>query len=87
MASELRPGGPLESSGDVHVFIIKNAMTADDALTEAGLTNLGLPINPDVLKVQEQTIEIIKEWVAQFEPGDGGDDGGDDEEEDGGSEE
>ncbi|KAL2180573.1 serine carboxypeptidase S28-domain-containing protein [Thermothelomyces heterothallicus CBS 202.75] len=77
MASELRPGGPLESSGDVYVFVIKNAEHADDALTEAGLANLNLPVNPEVVKAQQQSVGIVKEWVGQFRPG--GDEEGSDE--------
>ncbi|KAL2143162.1 hypothetical protein VTI28DRAFT_309 [Corynascus sepedonium] len=62
MTSEVRPGGPLESSEDVAVFVIKNAEHADDSFTERGMANLNLKINPEVVKVQEQSIEIMKKW-------------------------
>lgn len=65
MASENRPGGPLQSSGNVYSFVIKNASHADDAFTARGMQSMGLPVNPEVVKVQEQAIEIVKKWVAQ----------------------
>lgn len=66
MASEERPGGPLESSGDVYAFLMKNAVHADDAFTPRALANLGLKVNPEVVKVQEQSVEIMKKWVSQY---------------------
>ncbi|SPQ18412.1 1ecd5953-aef9-4d56-9d1e-01720dce280a [Thermothielavioides terrestris] len=65
MSSELRPGGPLQSSDKVAVFLIKNAEHADDAYTARGLANLNLSANPEVTKVQQQSIDIIKKWVSQ----------------------
>jgi hypothetical protein len=65
MSSELRPGGPLQSSDKVAVFLIKNAEHADDAYTARGLANLNLSANPEVTKVQQLSIDIIKKWVSQ----------------------
>jgi hypothetical protein len=72
MSSEVRPGGPLQSSENSAVFLIKNAEHADDSFTARGLTNLGIKINPDVAKVQEQSVEIMKKWVAQYRGGTNG---------------
>ncbi|KAK4129134.1 hypothetical protein N657DRAFT_660587 [Parathielavia appendiculata] len=66
MSSEIRPGGPLQSSDNVAVFLIKNAEHADDALTARGLANLKMKVNPEVVKVQEQSIELMKRWVSQY---------------------
>jgi hypothetical protein len=65
MSSEVRPGGPLQSSDNVATFLIKNAEHADDAFTARGLANLGMKVNPEVVKVQEQSIELMKKWVSQ----------------------
>ncbi|KAK3300607.1 peptidase S28 [Chaetomium fimeti] len=66
MSSEVRPGGPLQSSDNVAAFIIKNAQHGDDAFTPRALANLGMKVNPEVVKVQEQSIELIKLWVSQY---------------------
>lgn len=66
MSSELRPGGPLQSTEDAPVFLIKNAQHADDAFTEAGMKGAGHTINPEVVKVQEKAVEIMKRWVGKF---------------------
>jgi hypothetical protein len=66
MSSEVRPGGPLQSTDDVAVFLIRNAEHADDALTARGLSNLRIRVNPDVIRVQEQSVEIMKNWVGQY---------------------
>ncbi len=66
MSSEARPGGPLPSSENVAVFLIKNAEHASDAFTARGQAGLKLKVNPNVVKVQEQSIEIMKKWVGQF---------------------
>jgi len=66
MSSETRPGGPLASSDNVAVFVIKNAEHADDSFTARGMAGLNLKVNPDVVKVQEQSIEIMKKWVSQY---------------------
>lgn len=64
MSSEGRPGGPLQSSDNVAVFLMQNAEHADDAITPRGLANLNLKVNPEVVKTQNQSIEIIKRWIA-----------------------
>ncbi|KAK4144440.1 peptidase S28 [Dichotomopilus funicola] len=69
--SESRPGGPLVSSDNAVTFVIKNAQHADDAFTEQALVNLNIKINPDVTKVQQQSLEIMKKWVGEFVPSDG----------------
>lgn len=66
MSSEARPGGPLQSSDNVAVFLIKNAEHANDAFTTRGLANLKIKANPEVVKVQEQSVEIVKKWVSQY---------------------
>ncbi|KAK3951670.1 serine carboxypeptidase S28-domain-containing protein [Pseudoneurospora amorphoporcata] len=66
MSSELRPGGPLKLTEDAPVFLIKNAQHADDAFTEAGMKGAGHTMNPEVVKVQEKAVEIMKGWVAEF---------------------
>ncbi|CCC07641.1 unnamed protein product [Sordaria macrospora k-hell] len=66
MSSELRPGGPLQSTEDAPVFLIKNSQHADDAFTEAGMKGAGHRINPEVVKVQEKAVEIMKKWVGEF---------------------
>jgi hypothetical protein len=66
MSSEVRPGGPLQSSENVAAFVIKDAEHADDAFTARGLANLNMKVNPEVVKVQEQSIEIMKKWVSQY---------------------
>ncbi len=66
MSSEARPGGPLQSSDNVAAFLIKDAQHADDAFTARGLANLKLKVNPEVVKVQEQSIQIMKKWVSQY---------------------
>jgi hypothetical protein len=66
MSSEVRTGGPLESSDNVAVFIIKNAQHSDDSFTPRALANLGMKVNPDVVRVQEQSVELIKKWVSQY---------------------
>ncbi|KAK3309856.1 peptidase S28 [Chaetomium strumarium] len=65
MSSEVRPGGPLPSSDDVAVFLIKNAEHADDAFTARGLANLNMKVNPEVAKVQDQALQIMKKWVSE----------------------
>ncbi len=66
MSSEARPGGPLQSSDNVAAFLIKDAQHADDAFTARALANLKLKVNPEVVKVQEQSIQIMKKWVSQY---------------------
>jgi len=66
MSSEARPGGPLKSSDNVYDFVMKNAIHADDAFTPRALANLGLKVNLEVVKVQEQSVEIMKKWVSQY---------------------
>ena len=66
MASEVRPGGPLASTDDVAVFLIKNAEHASDALTARGMANLKIKANPEVVKVQEQSVEVMKKWISQY---------------------
>lgn len=66
MSSEARPGGPLQSSDNVAVFLIKNAEHANDAFTARALNNLKIKVNPEVVKVQEQSVEIMKKWVGQY---------------------
>ena len=70
MSSEVRPGGPLQSTEAVPVFLIKNAQHADDAFTPQGMRNLGFAggINPEVVAVQEKAVEIMKGWVKEFKP-------------------
>jgi hypothetical protein len=63
MASEVRPGGPLRSSDDVAVFVIKGAQFAADRLSARGMSNLGLPANQEVVKVQEAAVQILKGWL------------------------
>lgn len=71
MASEIRPGGPLQSSENSVVFVIKNAQHADDTFTESAMANLGLRPNPEVVKVQEESLEIMKKWVSEFQAPEG----------------
>jgi hypothetical protein len=66
MSSELRPGGPLQSSDNVYSFVMKNAEHGDDAFTPRALANLNMKVNPEVVKVQEQAVEIMKKWVGQY---------------------
>ncbi|KAK3329999.1 serine carboxypeptidase S28-domain-containing protein [Apodospora peruviana] len=66
MSSELRPGGPLQSTDDVPVFLIKNAQHGDDAFTELGIKNAGYKINPEVTAVQVKAVEIMKKWISGF---------------------
>ncbi|KAL2264240.1 hypothetical protein VTK26DRAFT_9016 [Humicola hyalothermophila] len=67
MLSELRPGGPLESTEDTAVFLIKNAQHADDSYTARGYANLGYRINPHVQEVQTRSLEIMQKWVAEYQ--------------------
>jgi hypothetical protein len=66
MSSEARPGGPLQSSDNVAVFLIKGAEHASDSYTARGMANLNIKVNPEVVKVQEQSINIVKKWVGQY---------------------
>ncbi len=66
MSSEARPGGQLQSSDNVAAFLIKNAQHADDSFTARGLANLKIKVNPEVVKVQEQSIQIMKKWISQY---------------------
>jgi hypothetical protein len=66
ISSELRPGGPLQSSDNVYSFVMKNAEHGDDAFTPRALANLNMKVNPEVVKVQEQAVEIMKKWVGQY---------------------
>lgn len=68
MLSEVRPGGPLQSSENTAALLIKNAEHAADSFTASGLTNLGIKVNPEVVKVQEQAVEIMKKWISQYKP-------------------
>ncbi|KAK3694474.1 peptidase S28 [Podospora appendiculata] len=69
MSSEIRPGGPLQSTEDVPVFLIKNSEHADDSFTASGLKNAGFKANPEVQVVQDKAVEIMKKWVSQFKAG------------------
>lgn len=66
MSSEVRPGGPLQSSDNVYSFVMKNAVHADDSFTPRALATLNMKVNPEVVKVQEQAVEIMKKWVGQY---------------------
>ena len=66
MGSEIRPGGPLQGTDEVPVFLIKGAQHADDAFTAAGLRSRGWTINPEVEAVQEKAARIVKGWVDKF---------------------
>ncbi|KAK3307191.1 uncharacterized protein B0T15DRAFT_492683 [Chaetomium strumarium] len=65
ISSEMRLCGPLQSSNYVAVLLIKYTEYTDDAFTAKGLSSLKLRVNPEVAKVQKQSIEIIKNWVSQ----------------------
>ena len=56
----------MQSTEDAPVFLIKNAQPADDAFTAAGMKGAGHAINPEVTKVQEKAVEIMKKWVGEF---------------------
>lgn len=66
MSSEIRTGGVLQSTDSVSVFLIKNAVHGDDAFTTRALGNLNIKPNPEVVKVQEQSVLIVKKWVAEY---------------------
>ncbi|KAK4156143.1 peptidase S28 [Chaetomidium leptoderma] len=66
MSSEVRPGGPLQSSDNVAAFVIKNAEHSNDAFTPRALASLNMKVNPEVVKVQEQSLELMKKWVSQY---------------------
>jgi len=63
MSSEVRPGGGLTSAGNVAVFLIKNALHGDDAFSTRALNNMKIRANPEVVKVQQQAVELVKKWV------------------------
>ncbi|GAB1310625.1 Serine-type peptidase-like protein [Madurella fahalii] len=66
MLSEVRPGGSLQPSENTAVFLLKHAEHAADAFTATGLANLGIKANPEVVKVQEQSVEIMKKWISEY---------------------
>ncbi|KAK0734689.1 serine carboxypeptidase S28-domain-containing protein [Lasiosphaeria miniovina] len=66
MSSEIRPGGPLKSSDNVAVFLIKNAQHGDEAFTARGLESSRTRINPYVQEVQDKSVEIMKKWISQY---------------------
>jgi hypothetical protein len=66
MSSEIRPGGPLQSTPDVPVFLMKNAEHCDDSFTAKALNNTGMTINPEVQAVQDKAVEIMARWVGQW---------------------
>ncbi|KAK3393284.1 peptidase S28 [Podospora didyma] len=66
MSSQIRPGGPLQSSDNVAVFLIKNAEHADDSFTARGLASSGVTINPYVQEVQDKSIAIMKKWIGEY---------------------
>lgn len=67
MLSDIRPGGPLQSSEKTKVFLIKDAQHADDSFTTRGLANLGIRISPHVLEVQSNSLDIMKKWVGEYQ--------------------
>ncbi|KAK3989981.1 putative serine peptidase [Cladorrhinum sp. PSN332] len=69
MSSEVRPGGALPSSENIAVFLIKNAVHGDDAFSTRALNNLKIKVNPEVVKVQEQAVALVKKWVDGYYAG------------------
>ncbi|KAK3362456.1 peptidase S28 [Lasiosphaeria hispida] len=66
MSSEIRPGGPLQSTDEHPVFLIKNAQHADDSFTAAGLKSRNILINPAVQEAQDKVVEVLKKWVSSY---------------------
>lgn len=59
MSSKFRSGGPLESTPDAPVFMIKNASHCQDLRAYNR-------VNPGVRKAQDGSIAQIAEWVDEF---------------------
>ena len=60
VSSELRPGGPLNSTESAPVFLIPGSRHCNDLSRRNGLFNAG------VLNVQKQEISQMKKWVGEF---------------------
>jgi len=67
VSSELRPGGPLQSTKHAPVHLIPGARHCDD-LDFMGTNSNGevTKKNADVLKVQAELIKQMAAWVAEW---------------------
>ncbi|OBT76301.1 hypothetical protein VF21_03345 [Pseudogymnoascus sp. 05NY08] len=59
VSSKFRPGGPLQSTEEVPVFVVPGGHHCSDSF-------LSQSVNPGVKTVQEAEIAYIKKWVAEF---------------------
>ncbi|KAK3380849.1 putative serine peptidase [Podospora didyma] len=60
VSSEFRPGGPLQSTSEVPVFLMLGARHCNDMNVRSG------QVNDEVGRTQEAVIKVVQEWVADF---------------------
>lgn len=59
VSSKFRPGGPLQSTEGVPVFVIPGGHHCSDSFLSQG-------VNSGVKAVQEAEVAYVKKWVAEF---------------------
>lgn len=60
VSSELRPGGPLQSTQQVPVEIVPGGYHTSDLITRNG------DVNPGVKAVQDRVLKQLADWVKEF---------------------
>lgn len=60
MSSEIRPSGPLQSTPEVPVFVIPDAIHCNDLSVKNAESNAAIG------SAQTEMIVIMKKWVAEF---------------------
>lgn len=55
-----RPGGPMASTDQLPIFVVRNATHNADLSRAGGLANPGLQ------EIQNKTMELMRKWVGEF---------------------
>lgn len=66
VSSDIRPGGPMESTAQVPIDIVPGGFHVSDMVTENGAVNEG------VQQVIDEVMQQLVEWVGEWDGGNGG---------------
>lgn len=63
VASDFRPGGPLQSTPELPTFVVPGGFHGSDR------SGANWAVNPELQAIVDQEVVIVKKWVADFNKG------------------
>ena len=63
VASDFRPGSPLQSAAEVPTFVVPGGFHGSDR------SGANWAVNPELQSLVNQEVAIVKKWVAEFNKG------------------